>query len=415
MDKQFEDFVIYDNQGNEKKNIYGKRMYSSESKVDNTKASDLDLETALVIVSYPKYILEYIKQFIIDNYSNNDLAKVYMVSENGENIFVTEYSLTIELNGKNYRIYVLVYFPILFPNYPPEFYIEKTNSVCVNNKYLDGKINPNDLKINIDYFGKFDANKNNVSEIIDNLVASFNQDFPVYKGSNNADNVNSSGRCVFDKFKANLIILTKNPKSYSSNNISSIRPEQKNGFKNINLDVKNNPSVFEIKGPFNDTTFLQFIRKQTKDIIGYNYVEFKEKYNLNGDLEDLRGLNNISKKRFNTDNLHKKNEQLKSQLEALKKVKNQLKEYEQKIEQDVKECQNSCNNTFEKQCEKIINIPNPKDMELLVKIKCMEDYLVYLKKAFERGIIKFDDTVSSTRALSRQIFNMNYMRSKFKK
>jgi hypothetical protein len=338
-----------------------------------------------------------------------------MVSENGENIFVTEYSLTIELNGKNYRIYVLVYFPILFPNYPPEFYIEKTNSVCVNNKYLDGKINPNDLKINIDYFGKFDANKNNVSEIIDNLVASFNQDFPVYKGSNNADNVNSSGRCVFDKFKANLIILPKNPKSYSSNNISSFRPEQKNGFKNINLDVKNNPSVFEIKGPFNDTTFLQFIRKQTKDIIGYNYVEFKEKYNLNGDLEDLRGLNNISKKRFNTDNLHKKNEQLKSQLEALKKVKNQLKEYEQKIEQDVKECQNSGNNTFEKQCEKIINIPNPKDMEFLVKIKCMEDYLVYLKKAFERGIIKFDDTVSSTRALSRQIFNMNYMRSKFKK
>ena len=415
MDKQFEDFVIYDNQGNEKKNIYGKRMYSSESKVDNTKASDLDLETALVIVSYPKYILEYIKQFIIDNYSNNDLAKVYMVSENGENIFVTEYSLTIELNGKNYRIYVLVYFPILFPNYPPEFYIEKTNSVCVNNKYLDGKINPNDLKINIDYFGKFDANKNNVSEIIDNLVASFNQDFPVYKGSNNADNVNSSGRCVFDKFKANLIILPKNPKSYSSNNISSFRPEQKNGFKNVNLDVKNNPSVFEIKGPFNDTTFLQFIRKQTKDIIGYNYVEFKEKYNLNGDLEDLRGLNNISKKRFNTDNLHKKNEQLKSQLEALKKVKNQLKEYEQKIEQDVKECQNSANNTFEKQCEKIINIPNPKDMEFLAKIKCMEDYLVYLKKAFERGIIKFDDTVSSTRALSRQIFNMNYMRSKFKK
>ena len=26
----------------------------------------------------------------------------------------------------------------------------------------------------------------------------------------------------------------------------------------------------------------------------------------------------------------------------------------------------------------------------------------------KKGIIKFDDTVSSTRALSRQIFNMNY-------
>ena len=144
-------------------------------------------------------------------------------------------------------------------------------------------------------------------------------------------------------------------------------------------------------------------------------MEFKEKYNLKGNLEDLKSLNNISKKRNNNENLYKKNAQLKSQLEALKKIKNQLKNYEQRIEQDVKECQNTNNNSFEKKCEKIINIPNPKDMEFLVKIKCMEEYLVYLKKAFEKGIIKFDDTVSSTRALSRQIFNMNYMRSKFKK
>ena len=99
--KPFEDFVIYDNQGNEKKNIYGQKMYSSENKVQNQKASDLDFETALVIVSYPKYILEYIKQFLIENYSNNDLAKVYMLSDKGENIFVIEYSLIIELNPFN--------------------------------------------------------------------------------------------------------------------------------------------------------------------------------------------------------------------------------------------------------------------------------------------------------------------------
>ena len=411
--KPFEDFVIYDNQGNEKKNIYGQKMYSSENKVQNQNASDLDFETALVIVSYPKYILEYIKQFLIENYSNNDLAKVYMLSDKGENIFVIEYSLIIELNGKKYKIYVLVYLPILFPNYPPEFYIEKTSSLCVNQKYLNGQINPNDLKINIDYFGKFDANKINISEIIDNLMISFTQDFPVFKGQNNANNLDCSGKCFFDKSKANLIKLPKQTKSYSTNNISSNHPNM--GQKNTLNLVKNNPSVFEIKGPFNDTTFLQFIRKQTKDIIGYNYIEFKEKYNLKGNLEDLKSLNNISKKRNNNENLYKKNAQLKSQLEALKKIKNQLKNYEQRIEQDVKECQNTNNNSFEKKCEKIINIPNPKDMEFLVKIKCMEEYLVYLKKAFEKGIIKFDDTVSSTRALSRQIFNMNYMRSKFKK
>ena len=60
-----EDFVIYDKFGNEKKNIYGRSMTNPQFKKEEEQSSILEFEDALVIVSYPKYILEYIKKFLI--------------------------------------------------------------------------------------------------------------------------------------------------------------------------------------------------------------------------------------------------------------------------------------------------------------------------------------------------------------
>ena len=45
----------------------------------------------------------------------------------------------------------------------------------------------------------------------------------------------------------------------------------------------------------------------------------------------------------------------------------------------------------------------------------MEDYLVYLKKAFEKKLLGFDVLLNLTRSLSREIFKLNYARSNIKK
>ncbi len=60
-------------------------------------------------------------------------------------------------------------------------------------------------------------------------------------------------------------------------------------------------------------------------------------------------------------------------------------------------------------------IANKKDLDYLIRIKVMEDYLVYLKKGYEKKIVGFDDMLNLTRSFSREIFNLNYMRSKLKK
>ena len=75
----------------------------------------LELESALSKVSYPKNNLDFIKQFLIDNYSDNAMTKIYIVTnDDGTNIFVIEYHLIVELNLKKYKLIVLVYLPVLF-------------------------------------------------------------------------------------------------------------------------------------------------------------------------------------------------------------------------------------------------------------------------------------------------------------
>ena len=412
-----EDFVIYDKFGNEKKNIYGRSMTNPQFKKEEEQSSILEFEDALVIVSYPKYILEYIKKFLIENYSDSDMAEIFMITnEDGEKLFVIEYSLIIELNNKNYKVFLLVYLPILFPNYPPEFYIEKTANILVNKFYLDGKINENDLKINLDHFVKFDPNNNNIGEIIDNLVINFTQEFPVYKDNINKDkDWRNSGKCVLDKSKANKIKLPIGQKSYSNNDLYKNGfnySEKNNNFNNVKVTKLNNETN---NSPFNDSTFLEYIKKQTKDIIGYNYVEFIQKYNIKGNLDNLKNIENKSIQKFNNDNLYRKNEQLKTQVQALKSIKAQLLDVEKRVERELKESQNSNKKDFFENFESFVDIPNKEDFEFLIQIKVMEDYLSYLKKGFEKRIVGFDDIVNLTRSISRQIFYLNYMRSRLTK
>ena len=156
------------------------------SKIEKNLNKTLEFEAALIKSSYPNNNLDYIKKFLLDNYSNNDIANVYMIENNNrENIIVIEYILTIEFRRKNYRVYVLAYLPILFPKNPPEFYIRKTSNIELNKFYLNGKINPKDFHINLDFFKKFDPSTKNISDIIDNLVINFSQYFPIYRGDDN--------------------------------------------------------------------------------------------------------------------------------------------------------------------------------------------------------------------------------------
>ena len=441
MDKRpFDDFVIYEKAGNPRTNIYGKAMNNSNNarynNNENGTTSQLSLDNALKTTSYPKYLLDFIKQFLIDNYSESDMATVYLIKDT-ENIFVIEYTLTIELNGRNYKVYVLVYLPILFPNYPPEFYIEKTTSLGLN-KFYNGKINIPDFKINLNSFLKFDPNTNNIPEIIDNLVINFTQEFPIYKDNTNFQNWKNSGKCFLEKSKVSKVIIPKKQKNYNSaNNINrtyissnSIYNQNKDKYNN-NYNYSNNNNGInksynkydnvkvekfkdDNRDEFTDKTFLDFIRKQAKDIVEYNYVEFKEKHNFSENMKKLNTLKDGINQRLNDRSIYGKNDQLKARLQTLKTIKGKLEVIENNINQEINELKNNDNKSFFDKFEENVNVKNPKDLEYLAKIREMEDYLVYMKKGYERKMVSFEDMLYLTRGISREIFNLNYMRCKIK-
>ena len=203
-DINFDDFVVYDKYDNKKSNLYEVNIKNDDI---------IELEDALSISSYPESNLNSTNQFLIDNYAINDITKIFLKSVNGDNIFVIEYGLNIEFNGKKYIVYILVYLPISFPNSPPEFYLKKNVNFGVN-KFYKGKIDSEDLRIYLSHFCEYDPKKINIGEIIDNLYMYFIQEFPVYKSHSNIF-INNTEKCVLDKSKVKRVIIPKKLKNKS--------------------------------------------------------------------------------------------------------------------------------------------------------------------------------------------------------
>jgi hypothetical protein len=297
------------------------------------------------------------------------------------------------------------------------------------NKFYYGKITEPDFKINLDSFLKFDPNTNNIGDIIDNLVINFTQEFPIYKDNTNVNNFKNSGKCYLEKSKSSKVIIPKKPLDYYSD-IRANRPNpNSNNNYNYNNNNRNNNGLNKSynkydnvktekfndnKDEFTDKTFLDFIRKQAKDIVQYNYMEFKEKHNFEENKRKLNTLKEGINQRLNDESIYGKNDQLKSRLQTLKNIKGKLELIENNINQEINELKNNDNKSFFDKFEENVNVKNQKDLEYLAKIKEMEDYLVYLKKGYERKIVSFEDMLNVTRGISREIFNLNYMRNKIK-
>jgi len=329
----------------------------------------LNIEKALSKSSYPVYTKNFIEEYLIKNYSNNKETKVYLTSVSQQNLFVIEYILPIYIEkNRIININILIYLPILFPNYSPEFYISKKGNFGISDEY-ENSINKKNLRINLDYFVPFNPISKNVEEIINSIRDKFSKDFPIYKTNDN--NIEQTGKCVLDKNKCFLILFQNN---------------------NVINNIINNEN--KIKDSFNDKQFMNFIRKQTKDILRDKYMIFKEEFNIESNLDKLKK----SRKAINKNSIKSNNNnELEKEKEKLIKLKNNLNDILRKNEKSI----------FD-QVSNYIKIENKKVFELIIIKKAMLDYLAFLKKGFQKNIVSFEEMKNKTRKLSREIFNINY-------
>ena len=327
----------------------------------------LVLNSALDLSSYPSNNKDYIKNLIINDFFENKNAKVFFNPQ--EKIFVIEYTLNVMFNTKTFNIILFIHIPQFFPNIPPEFYIQKKPKIGLNRSYINGKINPTNFSINLDQFEKFDINKNSFKNIIQEILDEFNSDFPIYRDTN-------------DK-----------------------RPESEILGRN-NIDKKSFNEVIVVSDTFTDEQFMHFMRTQVKDIIRGKMSDFSQKFRVDKNNADLKQMNEVAK--INNINTDISNNPMNIKLENLKNIKLKLNQMENKLQHDIQQIQQNTKTPLEK-CNDFITVKDEKDMEYVVMKKTIEDYLVYLKKGYEKKVVSFDDMVNLTRNLSRDIFSIDYL------
>ena len=401
------DYLGFENYGSEKdyfdeKPKSNRNYYNNNSKNTSLKKNFplITMEDALIKSSYPKYLQDFIKEFIINNYSNNKNKKVYLTLVNNESLFVIEYKLSVYLNGKSYEIFILVYLPKLYPNYDPNFYILKDKKFSVSDYYKNGKINEKTLKINLYSFIPFDPAKNNIEEIINKINEEFNKEFPIYKSENNEI---LSEECVLNKDYTKEIIIE------NKNNNFSFNYEDINKFNDIQINDNNNNKNKD----FDDESLLLFMRTQVKDVLREKYFNFNEKFKIKNIYNDLKEVDNTSKIELNNINkLYTEENYMKQELKKLQKIKEYLNSVENKLIEEKNNILNSKNKSIFDKCDELIKIKDNKDFEYIIMQKTIEDYLVYLKKAYEKKIVSFEDMVNTTRQLSRELFYIAYIRNK---
>jgi len=177
---------------------------------------DIELETAILKSSYSENYKNYIKILLTTNYceeNNITKADVYLANEDGNYLFIIKYNLQIKFYDKYYKVGILTYLPINYPDILPEFYILNTanNKIGINNYYLEqNKIDKNNYKINIKSF----TNSSKIDEIIKKLNENFHTCFPVYLRKNEEKIV--SGKCILNLNKVSKVLIKseKNLKDY---------------------------------------------------------------------------------------------------------------------------------------------------------------------------------------------------------
>ena len=389
----------YKNSGNN----YSGNNYNNNSK---KQFPSITLEEALIKSSYPKYLQDFIKEFMINNYSNNINKKVYLTSVNNEKLFVIEYKLSVKLKDRIYNIFVLVYLPKLYPNYEPDFYISKKGKVAVTSYYKNGKINGKTLKIDLFSFIPFNPDTNNIEEIINKINEEFNKEFTIYKVDN--DDI-ISGQCILNQNCINEIIIeNKN----NNNNNYNYNYNYNNEDINKNNDIKinyNNKSK-----DFNDESLLTFMRTQVKDVLREKYMNFKEKYNIEKYYNDLKIIDNNTKLNLNNNKLYSEENLMKEELKKLQKIKEYLNSVENGLIEENKKIVNDKNKSIFEKCNELIKINDNTDFEYIIMEKVIEDYLIYLKKGYKKKIVSLKEMIDAIRLLSREKFNIHYLRNKRK-
>ena len=411
----------------------------------------LNIRDAINMTNYPLNKRQDFVKFLENTYGSQK-HKLYLFARNetAPKLFLLQLQVPAKFNNQSYDISLLVYFPLNFPEIEPEIFFEKIGKVKINPNctfYID----EDTLKINYSLFFPWNKAMDSFKSLVAELCNQFNIAFPVFNLSNknnddNKDKIDEQSDCVLKLNLCKEIELIKPEIKDDFNNYNNNQMNNNNNINNLamginNMNLNNNNMKTNIYGmPMNPNN------NANNNNNNYRNSDYNKMNNINSDNNNKANANNQNnappvfdenKAKFALINLLKNNlapkinnalqpittsycklEQIKERI--MKKLKDfdVVESKENQIKQTISTLYKDMNFTFTppKEMEKpdlnnlesILIISNKDYYLRLAKEKTIEEYILLIKKSYEKQNIDFNTALNLIRINSRNIFFLKY-------
>ena len=379
----------------------------------------LKLREAINLTDYQLNIRKDFINFLESTYgSQKHRLYLFSRSETASKIFLLQLQVPVRFNNKTYDISLLVYFPINFPNSEPEIYLQKIGKIKVNQNCLF-YIDEDTLKINYDRFYDWKNSFESFRNLIAELYNQFNMAFPVFNSKDKFEDINEiQGDCYLKKNLCKEVELI-NP-IVEKNNINKDIKDIQKGMDNINLNknnVQQQKNIMENNNnnPKNNNENQNQISNPKKTIPVFD--EYTSKHALIKLLQKnlYSKINNaIQPINISYMKLEKLKENIHQKLKDIEKVERKEDSIRQTLNSLSKELDFNISDPKEFERPDVSNLDTAviitnKDYYMkLAREKVLEEYLLVIRKNYERQNIDFSTALNLIRTNSRNIFFLKY-------
>ena len=404
---------------------------------DNQK---LKIREAINLTNYKLNIRKDFINFLESTYGSQK-HRLYLFSrlESAPKIFLLQLQVPVKFNNKTYDISLLVYFPLDFPNIEPEIYLEKFKKLKVNPNcsfYID----QDTLQINYSCFFKWESSFESFRNLMTELYNQFNIAFPVFNTNDKYEDINEiPGDCYLKKNLCKEVELV-NPiveKNKINNNIDNIDKamNEMNLKDNNDKNINNKPIKKNIYGkPMENIDTNQ--NKKNNNNNNINNIISKEN-NLVNPYQNKPPVLDEEKSKQALIKLLQKDlyPKINNAIQPITSTFIKLEKIKENIHQKINEIElverkedniRQVLNNLHKELD--FTIPEPKELEKpdvtnldsaviisnkdyymkLAMEKVIEEYILIVKKNYEKQNIDFNTALNLIRTNSRNIFFLKY-------
>jgi len=404
---------------------------------DNQK---LKIREAINLTNYKLNIRKDFINFLESTYGSQK-HRLYLFSrlESAPKIFLLQLQVPVKFNNKTYDISLLVYFPLDFPNIEPEIYLEKFKKLKVNPNcsfYID----QDTLQINYSCFFKWESSFESFRNLMTELYNQFNIAFPVFNTNDKYEDINEiQGDCYLKKNLCKEVELI-NPiveKNKINNNIDNIDKamNEMNLKDNNDKNINNKPIKKNIYGkPMENIDTNQ--NKKNNNNNNINNIISKENNLVNPYQNKPPVLDEEKSKQALIKVLQKDlYPKINNAIQPITSTFIKLEKIKENIHQKINEIElverkedniRQVLNNLHKELD--FTIPEPKELEKpdvtnldsaviisnkdyymkLAMEKVIEEYILIVKKNYEKQNIDFNTALNLIRTNSRNIFFLKY-------